>query len=203
MIQKITIHIVLLTVFFSNLYSQNDSNKCDKNIDFYSEVDVPILVLTGGIAANAGINYKNYRMSIGYEQFNAPSKEFSGTPDGFKMRVDYIYAINFDYVFSKNKEENGAYTRIMYHNKKQYVENIATHDYKNLYSQLVGLEVGYIWKFYKGFYLAPRVGAMYYIKKPQGKENNPVLIGDVFYDNKRHKILDTYYSFMLGYTNSF
>jgi hypothetical protein len=52
-----------------------------------------------------------------------------------------------------------------------------------------GLELGYVWK---GLYVAPRVGALYYIDKPQS-DNAPIQVGDRTYDNSRHKDWDTYF----------
>jgi hypothetical protein len=197
---KMIIVSALLNVCFSHAHSQNDSIHATRKWGAFGELDVPIAVLTGGISINGGVRYENSRLSLGYEHFNAPAKKFSGTPDGFKMRVDYIFAMNFDYFFSKNKNGKGFYSRFMYHNKSQFVENIKTRDSKTLYSELVGVEIGYVWKLYRGLYIAPRIGTLYYLKSPQGKENNPVLIGDAYYDNTRHKIWDTYYSFVAGYT---
>lgn len=50
-----------------------------------------------------------------------------------------------------------------------------------------------MWKIYRGLYVAPRVGALYYLKSPQGSANKPVMIGDRRYDNDRHKVFDTYF----------
>ncbi|MCE5332793.1 MAG: hypothetical protein LLF95_11730 [Bacteroidales bacterium] len=197
---KMMIINALLIVSFLHAYSQNESIHPTRKWRAFCEFDVPITVLTGGISMNSGIRYENYRLSLGYEHFDAPSKEFSGTPDGFKMRVDYIFALNLDYFFSKTKESKGLYSRFMYHTKSQFVENIETQDSKILYSQLVGAEIGYVWKFYRGLYIAHRLGALYYLQSPQGKGNNPLLIGNAYYDNPRHKVWDTYYSFVVGYT---
>ena len=56
-----------------------------------------------------------------------------------------------------------------------------------------GLELGYVWKIYRGLYVAPRIGALYYFKSPQGSDNQPIQIGDRKYDNSRHKVFDTYF----------
>ena len=50
--------------------------------------------------------------------------------------------------------------------------------------------------------MAPRVGALYYLKKPQGSGNHPVSIGGRDYDNDRHKNFDTYYipTLSVGYS---
>ena len=51
----------------------------------------------------------------------------------------------------------------MFHIKQQGVTNEATGDHRDLDSLAAGLEVGYVWKFWKGLYVAPRVGALYYV----------------------------------------
>lgn len=90
----------------------------------------------------------------------------------------------------------------MFHIKQQGVTNVATGDHKDLNSLAAGLELGYVWKLYRGLYVAPRIGALYYVKSPQGPENQPVRIGDRLYDNDRHKVFDTYFipTLSLGYS---
>ena len=199
---KIIFMVVLLSVISSYAQSQNDMIQKSTKWRAFSEIDIPIAIFTGGLAANLGACYENYRISAGYSRFDAPSKTYSGVPDGFKLRVDYIFALNLDYFFSKSKTDKGFYTRLMYHNKRQYVENKSTKDSKFLYSQLVGLEIGYVWKLYHGLFIAPRMGALYYFKSPQGNENKPVLIGDAYYNNERHKVWDTYFipTLSVGYS---
>ena len=202
------IKIIFVSVFLFTLFSfaQNSQKPSDKmqssRLKMFTEIDAPILVFTGGIATNIRISYKNYRLSAGFSHFNAPSKTFSGVPDGFKLRVDYILALNFDYFLLHNKTYDGLYIRFMYHNKRQFVQNKESGASKLLYSQLAGFEVGYTWKIYYGLFIAPRIGALYYMKSPQGDENKPVLIGDSYYDNKRHKVWDTYFipTLSIGYS---
>jgi hypothetical protein len=90
----------------------------------------------------------------------------------------------------------------MFHIKQQGVTNDGTGDHKDLNSLATGLELGYLWKVYKGLYVAPRVGALYYVKKPQGSDDAPVMIGDRTYDNARHKDWDTYFipTLSVGYS---
>jgi hypothetical protein len=126
---------------------------------------------------------------------------FSGKPDGFDLTIEYIYSAHYSYFWS-GKTDKGLYTRIMYHNKKQIVTEKISGISKNLYSDLIGLELGYVWYLYKGFYINPRIGALYYLKSPQGKDNNPVLIGNSLYNNDRHKTWDTYFipTISIGYS---
>jgi hypothetical protein len=88
--------------------------------------------------------------------------------------------------------DEGFYVQGMVHIKQQGVTNEDTGDHVNLSSLAVGLELGYVWKVYQGLYVAPRVGALYYIDKPQ-PGNDPVQVGDRTYDNSRHRNWDTYY----------
>ena len=92
----------------------------------------------------------------------------------------------------------------MYHNKMQIVTEKSSGISKKLNSDLLGMEIGYVWYVYKGFYLTPRLGALYYIKSPQGRSNKPVQIGNSLYDNDRHKIWDTYFipTLSIGYSLS-
>jgi hypothetical protein len=192
------------TVFTQETNLANMETSTEKSAGLFMEVDAGLLAFTGGIATNCGIALRNYRWSIGYSHFNAPSKFFSGVPDEFELLVDHIIAVNFAYFFF-TKQDKGLYAQLMYHNKKQIVTNKETGDAKDLLSNLVGIELGYVFKFWKGFYLAPRIGALYYITKPQGTDNEPVLIGNKYYDNPRHKTWDTYFipTLSIGYSYSF
>ena len=89
----------------------------------------------------------------------------------------------------------------MFHIKEQGVTNQATGAHVDLASRALGLELGYVWKVYKGLYVAPRVGALYYVKTPQ-PGNQPIAVGDRTYDNSRHKDWDTYFipTLSLGYS---
>lgn len=79
----------------------------------------------------------------------------------------------------------------MFHIKQQGVTNNENGAHGDLDSLAAGLELGYVWKVYQGLYVAPRVGAraLYYLKRPQGAANDPVIIGGKGYDNERHQVL--------------
>jgi hypothetical protein len=79
----------------------------------------------------------------------------------------------------------------MFHIKEQGVTNKANGAHVDIDSLAAGLEIGYLLKVYRGLYVAPRVGALYYVKSPQ-PANRPILVGDRLYDNDRHKHWDTY-----------
>lgn len=67
---------------------------------------------------------------------------------------------------------------MLFHIKQQGVTNDNTGDHRNLNSLATGLELGYVWKLYRGLYIAARIGALYYLKSPQASDNKPIRIGD-------------------------
>jgi hypothetical protein len=72
-----------------------------------------------------------------------------------------------------------------------------------LYSQLLGPELGYEWNFFQGLYIAPRIGALYYLQSPQGSSHDPVLVGGSQYDNPKHRLFDLYYTLLIGWNFDF
>jgi hypothetical protein len=157
----------------------------------FSEIDLGLLATSGGYSNFFGVRRGPHSFELGYEHFPSPDA-FGGTPDGFDMTVEYIYAVHYAY-FWGGKKDKGLYTRLMYQNKKQIVTEKSSSITRALYSNLVGAELGYVLYFYKGLYVAPRLGALYYLQSPQGKDNDPVLVGSSYYDNDRHKTWDTYF----------
>ena len=167
----------------------------------HAEVDLGLMLAfrqSGAFAA--GVVYGPFRAGLSYATFLSNST-FGGAPDGFTLRANYIYGLNVSYFIGQSTDE-GLYVQGMLHIKQQGITNDATGDHKDLNSVATGLELGYVWKFYRGLYVAPRVGALYYVKSPQGKGNHPVQIGDRTYDNDRHKQFDTYFipTVSLGYS---
>jgi len=157
----------------------------------HAELDVGALAfLRQGAAFAGGAVWGPFRAGMSYATFLS-NKSFGGTPDGFTMRANYIVGFNISYFIARSTDD-GFYVQSMFHIKQQGVSNDATGDHKDLNSLAAGLELGYVWKVYHGLYLAPRIGALYYLKKPQGSGNKPVRIGDRDYDNDRHKVFDTY-----------
>ncbi len=157
----------------------------------HAELDVGALAfLRQGSAFAGGVVWGPFRAGMSYATFLS-NKSFGGTPDGFTMRANYIVGFNVSYFIARSTDD-GFYVQSMFHIKQQGVTNNDTGDHKDLNSLAAGLELGYVWKVYHGLYLAPRVGALYYLKKPQGSGNKPVRIGDLDYDNDRHKAFDTY-----------
>lgn len=158
----------------------------------HAEVDVGLMAVmkqSAGIAG--GLVYGPFRAGLSYATFLS-NASFGGTPAGFDMRVNYIIGFNASY-FIARRSDDGLYVQAMVHLKQQGVTNQATGDHRDLDSVAAGLELGYVWKFYRGLYVAPRVGALYYVKSPQGADNAPIQIGDRAYDNGRHKVWDTYF----------
>lgn len=179
---------------------QDEQTQPKKEWKVFSELDLGLLALTGGIGSYSGVRKGPHSFEVGYQKFKSP-EGFGGTPEGFDLKVDYIYSVHYSY-FWNGKTDKGLYTRIMYQNKKQIVTEESSGISENLYSDLVGVELGYIFRIYKGLYVMPRMGALYYIKSPQGKDNNPVPVGDSLYDNDRHKTWDTYFipTVSIGYS---
>lgn len=164
------------------------------------EADLGLMAIMPQSAGLAGgVVWGPFRAGLSYATFKSNSS-FGGTPEGFTMRVNYIVGIDASYFVGRSTDD-GFYVQGMFHIKQQGVTNDGTGDHKDLNSLATGLELGYLWKVYKGLYVAPRVGALYYVKKPQ-PGNNPVQIGDRTYDNPRHKDWDTYFipTLSVGYS---
>ncbi len=157
----------------------------------HAELDVGTLIaLRQGAAFAAGAVYGPFRAGMSYATFLS-NNSFGGTPDGFSLRANYIVGFNASYFIGRSTDD-GLYVQAMFHIKQHGVTNEATGDHKDLNSLAAGLELGYVWKVYRGLYVAPRIGALYYVKSPQGPDNKPVRIGNRDYDNGRHKVFDTY-----------
>ena len=167
----------------------------------HAELDVgALLALKQGAAFAGGVVYGPFRAGMSYATFLS-NKSFGGAPDGFSLRANYIVGFNASY-FIAQKTDEGLYIQAQFHIKQQGVTNLDNGAHRDLNSLAAGLELGYVWKVYKGLYVAPRVGALYYLKKPQGPDNRPVSIGGRDYDNDRHKNFDTYYipTLSVGYS---
>ncbi len=166
----------------------------------HAEVDLGLLAfLRQGTAIAGGVTYGPFRAGVSYASFLS-NASLGGVPDGFDLRVNYLVGINAAY-FIGQKSDRGLYVQAMFHIKQQGVTNQNTGAHVDLDSLAAGLELGYVWKVYKGLYVAPRVGALYYITKPQ-PGNEPVQVGDRMYDNDRHKNWDTYFipTLSVGYS---
>jgi hypothetical protein len=167
----------------------------------YAEADAGLmLVMKQAAGLQAGVVWGPFRAGLSYTTFLS-NAAFGGVPEGFSMRVNYIVGFNAAY-FIGRRSDDGLYAQAMFHVKQQGVTNEATGDHRDLDSLAAGLELGYLWKVWKGLYVAPRVGALYYVKSPQGPDNAPIQIGDRAYDNDRHKVWDTYFipTLSVGYS---
>jgi hypothetical protein len=172
----------------------------EPHLGAHAELDLGTLIaLKQAAAFSGGVVYGPFRAGMSYATFLS-NGTFGGTPDGFQMRANYIVGFNAAYFIGQSSDK-GLYVQGMLHIKQQGVTNVDTGDHKDLNSIAAGLELGYVWKIYKGMYVAPRIGALYYVKKPQ-PGNDPVQIGDKMYDNARHKNFDTYFipTLSLGYS---
>lgn len=168
------------------------STEHDGRLGAYAELDLGLMIVMRQSAALAGgVVVGPFRAGLSYATFLSNST-FGGVPDGFQLRVNHLIGINAAYFILADTDE-GLYAQAMFHIKQQGVTNEATGDHRDLNSLATGIELGYVWKFWKGLYVAPRVGALYYLQRPQGADNRPVPIGDRTYDNDRHKIWDTYF----------
>lgn len=192
---KFSSAIFLISLLISGRASgqtPDSPSESNSQLRLFSETDLGILVFTGGFTQFFGLRKGPHSFELGRQHFTAPSAVFSGKPEGFDLRVEYILSVHYSY-FWNGKNDAGLFTRLMYHNKKQTVTEKESRQSKSLYSDLVGVELGYSYFFSKGFYITPRIGVLYYLKSPQGESNRPVRIGEKFYDNDRHKIWDTYF----------
>jgi hypothetical protein len=157
----------------------------------YADVDAGLMVaLKQSAGLSGGVVWGPFRAGLSYATFLS-NGSFGGVPDGFSMRVNYIIGFNAAYFIARHTDD-GLYVQAMFHIKQQGVTNQATGDHRDLDSLAAGLELGYLWKLWRGLYVAPRVGALYYLETPQ-PGNAPVQIGHLAYDNSRHKTWDTYF----------
>lgn len=155
------------------------------------EVDAGLMaVMRQSGAVSGGVVYGPFRAGLSYATFLS-NAALGGTPDGFSLRVNYLYGAQVAW-FPGQKSDRGFYVQGMVHFKEQGVTNLDNGAHEDLFSVATGLELGYVWKFYKGAYVAPRIGALYYVNKPQ-PGNMPVDVGGKDYDNGRHKDWDTYF----------
>ncbi len=181
--------------------SSSSSSSSEFRLGAHAELDVGTLIaLRQGAAFAGGVVYGPFRAGMSYATFLS-NASFGGTPEGFTMRVNHIVGFNVSYFLGQSSDQ-GLYVQAMLHLKQQGVTNDANGAHEDLDSVAAGLELGYVWKVYRGLYVAPRVGALYYVKSPQGPDNKPVRIGGRDYDNSRHKVFDTYFipTLSVGYS---
>jgi hypothetical protein len=177
------------------------ANASEFRLGAHAETDLGVLLaLRQGAALAGGVVYGPFRAGMSYASFLS-NKSFGGTPEGFSLRANYIVGFNASYFIAQTTDQ-GLYVQAMFHIKQQGVTNDATGDHVDLDSLAAGAELGYVWKVYQGLYIAPRIGALYYVKSPQGSDNDPVRVGNSDYDNPRHKVLDTYFipTLSVGYS---
>ncbi len=149
-----------------------------------------------GVGVSVGASRGPWQGAVGFYRFES-SPGFGGFDDEFRLFVDYIGLVQASY-FVNGRRAEGIYLRAAYQAKQQTVRLKSNGAEKALTSHLVGPEVGYRLKFYRGFFVIPRVGVLYYVKSPQpGRE--PVQVGGAAYDNPSHKWVDAYFTFDLGF----
>ena len=154
------------------------------------------VALFGGLGIHANWYYKNIFFGTGFYRFPS-NPEFGGYDPKFNLFVDYIFAAQAGWYFWPGNKK-GFYLAMIYHIKRQTVTEVSSGNSVRLYSQLIGPELGYEWNFWGPVYIAPRIGALYYIQRPQGYAGAPVSVGNSSYDNPNHKIWDLYYTLSIG-----
>lgn len=164
----------------------------------FVEDDVGVLLMAGGVGLFAGPSYGPFRAGVGYYRFDSPYRKLSGAPEGFELSVRHIVSVDATWHILEDRVE-GPYVRLMGQWKRQRVENLDNGARKHLDSVLLGPELGWAWRVHSGLYLAPRLGALYYLKRPQGPDNAPVQVGGKPYDNERHHYWDLFATLGAGY----
>lgn len=162
------------------------------------EQDLGVLLMSGGVGVFAGVTRGPVRAALGFYRFDSPYRALGGVPEGFELKVDGIVSLDVG-VHLRGDGIEGPYVRGIVHGKRQRVENLDNGTRRTLDSFLVGPEVGWTFRVHGGLYLAPRLGALYYVLKPQGRAGQPVDVGGKAYDNPRHKTFDVYGSVGIGY----
>ncbi len=157
-----------------------------------------MLLMSGGTGLFTGPSYGPVRVGAGFYRFDSPIKALGGVPDGFELKVDWIISGDVTWFFASDHVE-GPYVRALSHVKQQRVTNLSNGVRRDLFSVLAGPEVGWVFRVYRGLYLAPRAGALHYIERPQGPANAPIDVGAKLYDNDRHKTFDLYATLGIGY----
>lgn len=162
----------------------------------FVEGDLGVLFMSGGTGLFAGPAYGPFRAAVGFYRFDSPSKTFGGVPDGFELKVNWLLSVDAAYFIAQDRVR-GPYVRMAYQEKEQRVLAVSNGARAFLRSRLAGPEVGYVWNFASAAYLAPRLGALYYLRSPQ-PGGAPILVGGRSYDNERHKRWDLFATVGLG-----
>jgi hypothetical protein len=154
----------------------------------------------GGLGVHAGLAHGPWSAAAGFYRFESKDMfggALGGFGDDFKLHVDFIAAAQLGYFFNGDTDR-GWYATLIYHAKQQTVTERSSGADAVLVSHLVGPELGYVWNFFAGAFLRPRLGVLYYAKSPQ-PGRKPVEIGGVAYDNPTHTWIDAYITADLGY----
>jgi hypothetical protein len=164
----------------------------------FLEYDLGVLAMSGGVGLFGGPTYGPLRAGLGFYRFDSPYRALSGAPKGFELKVNYIISADVSWHFL-HRAIRGPYVRVMSHLKQQQVENRDNGVRRKLDSLLIGPEIGWTFLVYRGLYLAPRLGALYYVKSPQGSDGAPVDVGGKLYDNDNHTVFDLFATAGIGY----
>jgi hypothetical protein len=164
----------------------------------YLEDDLGVLLLFGGVGLSGGVSYGPLRAGLSFYRFESPYPGLSGAPEGFEVKVDGLVGADVAFHLFSDRVA-GGYVRLIGQLKRQRIENLGNGARRRLESALIGPEIGWVLRVHRGLYLAPRLGALYYVRPPQGADGRAVDVGGASYDNPRHKTWDVYGTLGLGY----
>ncbi len=164
----------------------------------YVETDLGVLMLFGGVGLLGGVSLGNVRAGLDFYRFESPYRSLSGAPAGFDLKVEGLLGADIAWHPFADRID-GPYVRAIGQIKRQRAENRVNGARRNLDSALLGPEIGWVFRVYHGLFITPRLGALYYVKSPQGKGNHPIDVGGASYDNSKHQTFDFYGTLGLGY----
>jgi hypothetical protein len=146
---KKTFCLIFFILIFSNGFSQQKKDSIAKAPTIGFEIDL-FPYLTGGYYGSAWIGYKQMRCRLVITSETTP--QFL-VPDGFTNNKIHAYALIADYFFKPGFKAWWVGSGFEYWSGQiQTDAKVNTADYDNVYFTIGG---GYVWKFYKNFYLNP------------------------------------------------
>ena len=169
--------LVLLVLIPGISFAQTKDTTCNVAVGF--ELDA-LPYITGGYYGSAWVGYKHMRYRAIVTKINTP--EFV-LQDGFTNNKIQAYTVIADYFFKPNFEKFWVGAGIEYWDGNiQSDAKLSTEKYKNWIFTVGG---GYVWKFYKNFYVNPWAAAHIRIAGDtkvtvDGKEFKPALFTPEF-----------------------
>lgn len=149
--KKTLIVVGFMTLFTAFSFAQTGSNKPENKTTVGLEADaVPYLL--GGYHGSVVVGYNQWRFRGVFVGLTTPN---SLLDNGFKDNKIKVGALIVDYFFQPDWKKFFVSTGVEYLNGNLSHENVAaTSNYNGI---LWTAGAGYVWKFYKNFYLAPHV----------------------------------------------